>query len=105
MRIKKKMLKNIFAKNHRKNLHKHPGPPFQIRPGQGYFSRAEIFDFYVDTECQFQRLFSCRFQKHFVKSQVNQQKLYAYEVDYEVVEKVNYTSKIFRIAMQSLLGS
>ena len=41
LRIKKKMLKNIFAKNHQKNLHKHPGPPFQIRPGQGYFSRAQ----------------------------------------------------------------
>ena len=37
----KKMLKNIFAKNRRKNLHKHPGPPFQIRPGPGYFSRAQ----------------------------------------------------------------
>ena len=22
----------------KKNLHKHPGPAFQIRPGQGYFS-------------------------------------------------------------------
>ena len=36
------MLKNIFAKNRRKNLHKHPGPPFQIRPGPGYFSRAKL---------------------------------------------------------------
>ena len=36
----KKVLKNIFAKNRRKNLHKHPGPPFQIRPGQGYLSIA-----------------------------------------------------------------
>ena len=35
-------MKNIFAKNRWKNLHKHPGPPFQIRPGPGYFSRAKI---------------------------------------------------------------
>ena len=34
------MLKNIFAENCRINLHKHPGPPFQIRPGPGYFSIA-----------------------------------------------------------------
>ena len=34
-------MKNIFAKNRQKNLHKYPGPPFQIRPGPGYFSRAE----------------------------------------------------------------
>ena len=42
--LKKKnyKLKNIFAKNRRKNLHKHPGPPFQIRPGPGYFSRAKL---------------------------------------------------------------
>ena len=38
------MLKNIFAKNRRKNLHKHPGPPFQIRPGPGYFSIAHFTD-------------------------------------------------------------
>jgi hypothetical protein len=25
--IEEKVLKNIFAKNRRKNLHKHPGPP------------------------------------------------------------------------------
>ena len=31
------------AKNRRKNLHKHPGPPFQIRGGPGSFSIAEIF--------------------------------------------------------------
>ena len=33
-------MKNIFAKNRQNNLHKYPGPPFQIRPGPGYFSRA-----------------------------------------------------------------
>jgi hypothetical protein len=37
----KKVL-NIFAKNRRKNLEKHRGPPFQIRPGPGYFSIADI---------------------------------------------------------------
>ena len=30
------------AKNRRKNLHKHPGPPFQIRGGPGSFSIAQI---------------------------------------------------------------
>ena len=30
----------MCAKNRRKNLHKHPGPPFQIRPGPGCFSIA-----------------------------------------------------------------
>ena len=47
-------LKNIFAKNRRKNLHKHPGPPFQIRPGPGYFSRAgicETHNFYHNNSC------------------------------------------------------
>ena len=38
--MKKKSKSKLIAKNHRKNLHKHPGPPFQIRPGQGYFSIA-----------------------------------------------------------------
>ena len=33
--------KKMCAKNRRKNLHKHPGPPFQIRPGPGCFSIAE----------------------------------------------------------------
>ena len=32
--------KILCAKNRRKNLHKHPGPTVQIRPGPGYFSRA-----------------------------------------------------------------
>ena len=32
------------AKNRRKNLQKHPGPPFQIRPGPGCFSIASKFD-------------------------------------------------------------
>ena len=36
------MFKILGAKNRRKNLHKHPGPTFQIRPGPGYFSRADI---------------------------------------------------------------
>ena len=31
-------MKIVGAKIRRKNLHKHPGPPFQIRPGPGYFS-------------------------------------------------------------------
>ena len=30
------------AKNCRTNLHKHPGPPFQIRGGPGSFSNALI---------------------------------------------------------------
>ena len=30
------------VETHRKNLHKHPGPTFQIRPGPGYFSRASL---------------------------------------------------------------
>ena len=29
------------AKNRRKNLHKHPGPPFQIRGGPGSFSTSQ----------------------------------------------------------------
>ena len=37
MNFKKK--KKMCAKNRRKNLHKHPGPPFQIR-GPGCFSIA-----------------------------------------------------------------
>ena len=35
------MFKILGAKNRRKNLHKHPGPPFQIRGGPGSFSNAE----------------------------------------------------------------
>ena len=35
------MLKILGAKNCRKNLHKHPGPPFQIRRGPGSFSNDE----------------------------------------------------------------
>ena len=34
--------KILGAKNRRKNLHKHPGPTLQIRPGPGYFSRAAL---------------------------------------------------------------
>ena len=49
IKIEEKVLKNIFAKNRRKNLHKHPGPPFQIRPGPGYFSRAPKRDIYPKT--------------------------------------------------------
>ena len=37
------MFKILGAKNRRKNLHKHPGPPFQIRGGPGSFSNAEMF--------------------------------------------------------------
>ena len=36
------MFKILGAKNCRKNLHKHPSPPFQIRGGPGSFSNAEI---------------------------------------------------------------
>ena len=35
------MFKILGAKNRRKNLHKHPGPPFQIREGPGSFSNAK----------------------------------------------------------------
>ena len=31
--LSKKVLKNLGAKNHQKNLQKHSCPPFQIRPG------------------------------------------------------------------------
>ena len=34
------MFKILGAKNRRKNLHKHPGPPLQIRGGPGSFSIA-----------------------------------------------------------------
>ena len=37
------MFKIWGAKNRRTNLHKHPGPPFQIRGGPGSFSNAWIF--------------------------------------------------------------
>ena len=37
----KKVFRILGTKNRRKNLHKHPGPPFQIRPGPGCFSTAE----------------------------------------------------------------
>ena len=36
------MFKILGAENRQKNLHKHPGPPFQIRRGPGSFSIAEI---------------------------------------------------------------
>ena len=36
------MFKILGAKNRRKNLHKHPGPPFQIREGPGSFSNADL---------------------------------------------------------------
>ena len=35
------MFKILGAKNRRKYLHKHPGPPFQIRGGPGCFSIAD----------------------------------------------------------------
>ena len=41
-KLGKKMFKILGAKNRRKNLHKHPGPPSQIREGPGSFSNAEI---------------------------------------------------------------
>ena len=37
-----KNFKILGAKNHRKYLHKHSGPPFQIRGGPGSFSIAEF---------------------------------------------------------------
>ena len=37
------MFKILGAKNRRKNLHKHPGPPIQIRGGPGSFSNASIY--------------------------------------------------------------
>ena len=40
LKVRKKMFKILGAKNRRKNLHKHPGPPFQIRGGPGSFSDA-----------------------------------------------------------------
>ena len=36
-----KNFKILGAKNHRKYLHKHSGPPFQIRGGPGSFSIAQ----------------------------------------------------------------
>jgi hypothetical protein len=38
------VFKILGAKNRRKNLQKYPGPTFQIRPGPGYFSRAQKAD-------------------------------------------------------------
>ena len=38
------MFKIWGAKNRRTNLHKHPGPPFQIRGGPGSFSNASNRD-------------------------------------------------------------
>ena len=35
------MFKILGAKNRRKNLHNHSGPPFQIRGGPGSFSNAQ----------------------------------------------------------------
>ena len=40
------MFKILGAKNCRKNLHKHPGPPLQIREGPGSFSNAGLLAFY-----------------------------------------------------------
>ena len=40
------MFKILGAKNRRKNLHKHPGPPFHIRGGPGSFS---WFHYYYST--------------------------------------------------------
>ena len=37
------MFKIWGAKNRRTNLHKHPGPPIQIRGGPGSFSNASIY--------------------------------------------------------------
>ena len=42
LKLEKKMFKILAAKNRRKNLHKHPGPPFQIRGGPGSFSIAKL---------------------------------------------------------------
>ena len=42
-KVRKKMFKILGAKNRRKNLHKHPGPPFQIREGPGSFSNATLW--------------------------------------------------------------
>ena len=41
LKVRKKIVQNLGAKNRRKNLHKHPGPPFQIRGGPGSFSNAK----------------------------------------------------------------
>ena len=41
------MFKILGAKNRRKNLHKHPGPPFQIREGPGSFSNAANLAIYA----------------------------------------------------------
>jgi hypothetical protein len=50
------MFKILGAKNRQKNLHKHPGPPFQIRGGPGSFSNAKkdckTCHAYVDDEFQ-----------------------------------------------------
>ena len=42
-KVRKKMFKILGAKNRRKNLHKYPGPPFQIRGGPGSFSIADFW--------------------------------------------------------------
>jgi hypothetical protein len=39
------MFKILGAKNRRKNLHKHPGPPFQIRGGPGSFCHKQMTGF------------------------------------------------------------
>ena len=44
------MFKILGAKNRRKNLHKHPGPPFQIREGPGSFSNANFSPIIIFTE-------------------------------------------------------
>ena len=46
------MFKILGAKNRRKNLHKHPGPPFQIRGGPGSFSNAKTWDIDFIIVCQ-----------------------------------------------------
>ena len=46
-----KKIKVLGAKSCRKNLHKDPGPPFQIRPGPGCFSIALRSLHFVDKSC------------------------------------------------------
>ena len=51
VKLRKKMFKFLGAKNCRKNLHKHPGPPFQIRGGPGSFSNALFLAIFPPTVC------------------------------------------------------
>ena len=46
------MFKLLGAKNRQKNLHKHPGPPFQIRGGPGSFSNAKNAQKTSDVICE-----------------------------------------------------